>query len=52
MRCIVCGGNMEERLVTPEVVDKLQAVSKLIRKGDKPPKTVEVPVFSLTDAEE
>lgn len=46
--CHQCG----ERAYTPDVVDRLQSLSKLIRKGATPPKTTEVPVFSLQEVKE
>ena len=84
MKCLMCGGIMEEREVTitrtyeepartyhaivtdvpasvcrqcgervytPEVVDKLQALTKRVKKGAPAPKTIEVPVYSLLDTE-
>ena len=84
MKCLVCGGRMEEKRVTlariyeeqpgtpyaiitdvpasvckqcgekvytPEVVEKLQTIRRLVRKGARPKQTVEVPVYSLTDSE-
>ena len=45
--CRQCG----ETVYTPDVVDKLQALTKRIKKGAPAPKTIEVPVYSLLDAE-
>lgn len=46
--CNQCG----ETTYSPDVVDRLQAVSKQVRKGAPPPKTVAVPVYSLREAVE
>lgn len=45
--CHQCG----ETVYTFDVAEKLAAVTKKVRKGAPPPKTVAVPVYSLQDDE-